>query len=82
MTGNTPTTKPATEKEGDGILADTIWCGRQLTRLLSGVFTAVHAVGSFAERSLSMVSHFADAADNGMSRLHKWASKPSTPTGP
>jgi len=83
MTGNTPTTtKPVTEKEGDGILADTIWCVRQATRALSGIFKACHAIGSFAERSLGIVSHFADAADNGMNRLHSWASKPSTPSGP
>jgi hypothetical protein len=83
MTSKTPTTtKPVTEEKGDGILADTVWCGRQVTRLLSGVFKACHAIGSFAERSLGIVSHFADAADNGMSKLHKWASKPSTPAGP
>ena len=76
MTTTKPTTQPTEES---GILADTVWCVRQCTRALSGIFSAVHGLGSITAKALGLVSNFASAADNGMNNVHNYLTKPKTP---
>lgn len=76
MTATKPTTQPTEES---GFLADTVWCFRQCTRALSGIFSAVHGVGQITSKALGLVSNFASAADNGVNNVHNWLTKPKTP---
>jgi hypothetical protein len=73
MTTTKPTTQPTEES---GILADTVWCFRQCTRALSGIFSAVHGVGQITSKALGLVSDFASAADNSVNNVHNWLTKP------
>ena len=76
MTTTQQTTQPTEES---GFLADTVWCFRQCTRALSGVFSAVHGLGSITTKALGLVSNFAKAADTGVNNVHNYLSKPKAP---